>query len=216
MASTPVYLEVGRTRVFAVMVDWPGWARSGRTTPAALEALTAYQGRYARVAARAGYPLPDDVAADLAVVEELAGDATTEFGAPGRVPDLDRAALTGEDARRLADLVAASWAELDEVAAGAPAQLRKGPRGGGRDRDDVMRHVLAAETSYARKIGVRMREPQVGDLEAIAAFRAQVRRALQAGDLARPATGWPIRYAARRIGWHVLDHAWEIEDRSLP
>ena len=27
-------------------------------------------------------------------------------------------------------------------------------------------------------------------------------------------TAWPVRYAARRIAWHVLDHAWEIEDRS--
>ena len=25
---------------------------------------------------------------------------------------------------------------------------------------------------------------------------------------------WPERYAARRIAWHALDHAWEIEDRS--
>ena len=26
--------------------------------------------------------------------------------------------------------------------------------------------------------------------------------------------GWPHRYAARRIAWHVLDHAWEMEDRA--
>jgi len=26
--------------------------------------------------------------------------------------------------------------------------------------------------------------------------------------------GWLPRYAARRIAWHALDHAWEIEDRS--
>jgi hypothetical protein len=25
---------------------------------------------------------------------------------------------------------------------------------------------------------------------------------------------WPPAYAARRIAWHALDHAWEIEDRS--
>src|SRR5438067_302187 len=25
--------------------------------------------------------------------------------------------------------------------------------------------------------------------------------------------GWPVRYAARRMAWHVLDHAWEMEDR---
>ena len=27
--------------------------------------------------------------------------------------------------------------------------------------------------------------------------------------------GWPPRYAIRRIAWHVLDHAWEIEDRAI-
>ena len=26
---------------------------------------------------------------------------------------------------------------------------------------------------------------------------------------------WPPRYAARRIAWHALDHAWEIEDRVI-
>jgi hypothetical protein len=24
---------------------------------------------------------------------------------------------------------------------------------------------------------------------------------------------WPPRYVVRRAAWHVLDHAWEIEDR---
>jgi hypothetical protein len=27
--------------------------------------------------------------------------------------------------------------------------------------------------------------------------------------------GWPARYAARRIAWHALDHAWEMEDRRV-
>ncbi|MEY2437652.1 MAG: hypothetical protein QOF97_2488, partial [Acidimicrobiaceae bacterium] len=26
--------------------------------------------------------------------------------------------------------------------------------------------------------------------------------------------GWAYRYAARRIAWHALDHAWEMQDRS--
>jgi hypothetical protein len=41
--------------------------------------------------------------------------------------------------------------------------------------------------------------------------------------LGRPSDGspladrkWTARYAARRIAWHALDHAWEIEDRSEP
>ena len=31
-----------------------------------------------------------------------------------------------------------------------------------------------------------------------------------------PGGAWTQRYAARRIAWHILDHAWEIEDRSEP
>ena len=30
------------------------------------------------------------------------------------------------------------------------------------------------------------------------------------------AKGWPPRYAARRVAWHVLDHAWEMQDRGEP
>jgi len=33
--------------------------------------------------------------------------------------------------------------------------------------------------------------------------------------LKAPDRSWPPRYAARRIAWHALDHAWEIEDRSI-
>ncbi len=212
MAVTPVYLEVGRKRVFAVAVDWPGWARSGRTAEAALEALTAYERRYAPVASRGGHSLPEGAAEALDVVAEVPGDTTTDFGAPGQVPDLDRSPVTDAEAGRLADLVDAAWRTLDEVAAGAPAALRKGPRGGGRDRDDVLRHVLAAERSYARSFGVREQQPQVGDTTAVEAARAALLTALRAG--VRPGVRWPVRYAARRVAWHVLDHAWEIEDRS--
>jgi hypothetical protein len=27
--------------------------------------------------------------------------------------------------------------------------------------------------------------------------------------------GWPTTYAIRRFTWHVIDHIWEIEDRSV-
>ena len=29
-----------------------------------------------------------------------------------------------------------------------------------------------------------------------------------------PSPAWPVRYAIRRCAWHVLDHAWEIEDKG--
>jgi hypothetical protein len=213
MSSTPVYLEIGAKRVFAVALGWPGWARSGRTPEAALDALTTYASRYAPVAARAGHPLTPEAGVDLEVVEEVPGDATTDFGAPGKVPQADRAPVTAVEAGRLADLVGAAWATIDEIAADAPPALRKGPRGGGRDRDAVVQHVLAAEASYARKVGVRLKEPRLGDVDAVEELRAQVRDALRAGSPEGP-KAWPVRYAAQRIAWHVLDHAWEIEDKS--
>jgi hypothetical protein len=104
---------------------------------------------------------------------------------------------------------------LDNVAKTSPAELRKGPRGGGRDRDKMLQHVISAEAAYARKIGVKHKEPALGDAAAIRALRddiVAVLRAARSGDPLRD-NGWPARYAARRIAWHVLDHAWEMEDR---
>jgi hypothetical protein len=150
------------------------------------------------------------------VAERIEGDATTDFGAPGQIALADREPLDAAEASRLAALVQASWALFDAVVAGAPLALRKGARGGGRDRDAMVQHVLSAEQAYARKIGVRHPEPQLGDTAAIGALRRDVCAVLgQPGD-GSPVVegGWPPRYAARRIAWHVLDHAWEIEDRS--
>jgi hypothetical protein len=217
-SSIAVYLEVGAKRVFACAYDWPGWCRAGKDEGQALAALVAAAPRYAVVAAEAGIPFPSDVADRFDVVERLTGSATTDFGAPDRVAARDRGALASDAAAQVVALVEASWKVFDRVVAKAPVELRKGPRGGGRDRDEVAQHVLAAETAYARKLGIRLNEPAVGDISAIAAHRTALVAALR--QVARGALvvekGWPAPYAARRIAWHVLDHAWEIEDRSSP
>ena len=215
MTTTPVYLEVGKKRVFACSVDWPGWCRSGKDEEAALEALADYAARYVVVADRAGKRFSGRAGDDLDVVERVKGSATTEFGAPGVVPKLDAAPLTAHAAQKAADLVIASWAVLDSVAKKSPQALRKGPRGGGRDRDKMLQHVISAEAAYARKLAVKHKEPALGDTTAIRALRediVDVLRAARSGDPLRE-NGWPPRYAARRIAWHALDHAWEMEDR---
>jgi hypothetical protein len=215
MAPTAVYLEVGTKRVFACAVDWPGWCRSGRDDQAALAALADYASRYAVVAERAGKRFASGAGDELEVVERVKGSATTDFGAPGVVPAIDAAPLTAHAAAKAADLVIASWAVLDSVAEASPAALRKGPRGGGRDRDKMLQHVLSAEAAYARKIGVSHKEPTLGDTASVQALRddtVSVLRAARGGDPLRE-NGWPPRYAARRIAWHVLDHAWEMADR---
>jgi hypothetical protein len=116
----------------------------------------------------------------------------------------------------MARLVAAAWAVFDRVAAAAPSELRKGPRGGGRDRDRVVEHVVGAEVMYARRLGIRHPEPAAGDRAGVDSIRAAILQTLRSATVATPTVekGWPPRYAARRIAWHVLDHAWEIEDRS--
>jgi hypothetical protein len=215
MAPTTVYLEVGSKRVFACSVDWPGWARSGKDEQSALAALADYAPRYAVVAKRAGKRFPAQAGDDLDVVERVKGSTTTDFGAPGVVPALDTEPLTQHGAHKMAELVVASWAVLDTVARKSPATLRKGPRGGGRDRDKMLQHVISAEAAYARTLDVRHKEPALGDTAAIRALRDDIVAVLRASRSGKPIRdkGWPPRYAARRIAWHVLDHAWEMEDR---
>jgi hypothetical protein len=212
-----VYLEIGARRTFACAADWPGWCRVARGEEAALEMLVAYAPRYARVARRAGLVLPEPAVADLEVVERLPGTMTTDFGAPDVPATGDTQPLAPAAARRIASLLTAAWEELDAVAEDSPPQLRKGPRGGGRDRDAMVAHVVEAERSYARKLGVRM-----DAREWRAAGVAELRRRLldvvsRRSDGTPPvAGGWPVRYMVRRTAWHALDHAWEMEDRAIP
>ena len=197
--ATRVYVEVGGKRAFASAADWPGWSRSGKTEEAALEALAAYAPRYAKVAKLAHIELPKG-ATSFQVVERTNGNATTDFGAPG-VPTKDEATTRStKDIERLITLVEASWRYLDKVKARVPQELRKGPRGGGRDRDKMYAHVVDAELGYGPAIGVRVKKHDRDALRA--AFRNP-----------NPGSKWPVRYAMRRIAWHSLDHAWEMEDR---
>ena len=210
-----VSLEVSPKKAFATAVDWPGWSRSGKTEALALDALAAYAVRYGIVATEAGEPVEPGV---YDVIERTAGAGGTEFGVPSAITDLDRRPVTEEEAEPLGRIVGAAWTIFDRTAAGAPAELRKGPRGGGRDRDKMIGHVLESDWNYATVMGIRGRQPDRDDRPAIEALRAAMLEILR-----RPSDGspiadrkWPPRYAARRIAWHALDHAWEMEDRSEP
>lgn len=211
MAATRVYLEVGSTRAFACAVDWPGWARSGKTPDAALEALATYAPRYAKVAERAKARFAKGAGEDLEVVERVKGNGTTDFGAPGVVPALDGEPMTRAQAQRLVRLLEGAWAELEAVRAKAPASLRKGPRGGGRDREKMYAHVLDAERAYGGKLGIARPGSYTED-----DFRAELLAVVSRDSDGSPLKdkGWPPRYGIRRIAWHALDHAWEMQDRS--
>jgi hypothetical protein len=213
---TTVYLELGKKRVFASAIDWPGWIRGGRDEGQALDALATAAPRYAVVAHRAGVAFTASDADAFEVIERLPGSMTTDFGAPAAAPTCDAERLNADDTHRFVALLRAAWTIFDDVVADAPLELRKGPRGGGRDRDRIVDHVVNAEVAYARKLGLRLPPPKPTDKTAVAEFRAAEAEFFQdalGSDPAELKLGWLPRYAARRIAWHVIDHAWEIEDK---
>jgi hypothetical protein len=209
-----VALESAPKKTFATALDWPGWSRSGKTDELALETLLAYAPRYGRVIRAAGLSLP--AALDADVVERSDGGSGTEFGVPSRTHDADTRPVDRAEAKRLAAIVEASWANFARVAAKAPAELRKGPRGGGRDRDKMIGHVIESDWYYARELGLQLKQPAAGDRKAVDAMRADMLAVLRQPSDGSALAGrkWTQRYAARRIAWHALDHAWEMEDRS--
>jgi hypothetical protein len=215
----PIYLELGSKRVFASAADWPGWSRGGKDEASALQSLLDYAPRYATAirSARLGFAPPGTLA-DFKVLERLKGDTTTDFGSPGAVPAADAQPVDQDELRRLQDLLRACWRTFDETVNSARGRsLRTGPRGGGRDLEKIFNHVLEAQHAYVTKLGWKWPSVEALDNEEL---RQQALAALAAsahGEL--PTRGprgglyWPARYFVRRAAWHILDHAWEIEDR---
>lgn len=197
---TRVSLERGNTWVFATALDWPGWCRRGKGEQAALDALLEYADRYAPIGGSRFRP------GRLEVVGTVGGNRTTDFGAPAAIGPWDHEHLEPGEADRLVGILRAGWEYLDAVVAAAPAELRKGPRGGGRNRDAIADHVREAERAYAAKVGARIR-PRTPWVEQRATAAAALATGVSEG-------AWPVRYAIRRCAWHVVDHAWEIEDRG--
>ena len=223
MGAVDVYLEVGKKRVFASAVDWPGWCRSGRDEASALQALINYAPRYAAVAGKAAgsFKAPAHPG-DLHVTERLPGDATTDFGAPHVAASTDSRPLQQAELGRLAKLLEACWHAFAVAAnASASTRLRAGPRGGGRDVAKMRAHVLGAEAAYLGQLGGRFTASGGGvdaDLEHVHQAFLEAAAARARGELSdrgpRGGLRWGPRYAIRRSAWHSLDHAWEIADRS--
>jgi hypothetical protein len=209
--QVPVYIEQGSKRLFACAIDWPGWCRSGRDEAGALDALADYAQRYEPVAREAGeYFKAEGIT--FVVIERVHGSATTDFGAPGAIPKADSRTMDPREAGRIVRLVAAAWSAIDRAVLASPEALRKGPRGGGRDRDKIVAHVDEAQRAYASKLGVHLAKHMADSRPQRDAIRTGLLS--NAGD--PNGTAWPVAYAARRIAWHALDHAWEIEDRAVP
>jgi hypothetical protein len=214
-----VMLEIGPKgkKVAAVAPDWPGLERGAKTGEAAIERLLSYLPRYAQVAKLAGMDAEFAAASTVDVVERYPGTGSTDFwGISFAFSGIDRQDVSREALDRELTLMRACWAFFDDARSRVSAELQKGPRGGGRDRDRVVRHTFGTEQDWAKMIGVLTPQDAMltdGGLEthrdaycdAIRAFHAQ-------GKTARK---WPLRFLIRHTAFHTLDHAWEMEDKDM-
>ncbi len=218
-----IMLEVGSKWVFASALDWPGWSRSGRDEAQAIETLFNYAHRYARAISASGIPFQEPVSImDFAIIERVSGNTTTDFGAPNIPAKVDSDVLDESELEQLQAILVACWQYLDTVALDAQTrELRKGPRGGGRNLEKIIAHVQEAEAGYLRALGVDRASlapsPMVSGLslprqEILAGIELSARGEIPAIG-PRGAARWKPRTFIRRVAWHALDHAWEIEDR---
>lgn len=217
-----VTLEIGPKgkKVVAVAPDWPGLERGATTEQAAIERLRAYLPRYAVVTKLAGMQAAFATMTDVNVVERYPGTGSTDFwGISFAFSSIDQQAMAGEGLERELRLMRACWAFFDAVRSRVSAELRRGPRGGGRDRDRIVRHTLAAEQSWAKGVGVLT--PDDGMLTGIElkAYRDAYCQAIRSyhaqGKMAGKMAPWPLPYLIRHTAFHTLDHAWEMEDKDL-
>jgi hypothetical protein len=213
-----VILEMGKKRrVVAGAMDWPGLDRWGTSEEDALDKLLSYVPRYAGVAERAGMATAFARSREVEVVERVPGSSSTDFWGIAHVPSqIERDVLSAADLDRRLDLLQACWAYFDDVAARVSAELRPGARGGGRSREQIVRHVYANEPEqFSRKIEVRTPLDVVLTPEGLARHRQEYLDAIRAYNAeGKPARTWPIQFLVRRTAHHAMDHAWEMEDRS--
>ena len=171
-----------------------------------------------------GFEAPEKIS-DFEIVERLDGNSTTDFGAPDKPLERDQEPIESEDLERFQKLLKTCWKAFDQAIKMAEGkELRKGPRGGGRNLGKIIDHVTGADEGYLRSIGWKIENFQkTGPDERLARIRGEILQGFAAavrGELPtigpRGGKRWSPRYFVRRVAWHVIDHAWEIEDRILP
>jgi hypothetical protein len=219
VSTLRVILEIGKKRkVVAAAVDWPGLDRGGTSEDDALAKLSSYLPRYTGVAERAGLASAFARERAIEVVERVPGSSSTDFWGIAHVPSgIEREVLSAADLERRLDLLRACWAYFDDVAGRVSAELRPQPRGGGRSRDQIIRHTYANEPEqFSRKVEVRTPRDVVLTPDGLANHRQAYLEAIRAYNAeGKPARTWPIQFLVRRTAHHVMDHAWEMEDRDL-
>lgn len=218
-----VYLEVGKKRTFAGAIDWPGWCRSGLDEESALQALVDYGPRYAKAlqTGKVEFQSPADTSV-FSIVERLKGNTTTDFGAPDIATSKDSKPVDNAELQHFQAILKACWRAFDAATKSAAGkELRKGPRGGGRELEGVIQHVFESDGGYLSALGWKIKLDKAQDAgQKLRSIRKGILEGLTAaanGEIAargpRGGLRWTPRYFVRRVAWHVLDHTWEIEDR---
>ena len=224
MDILPIHIEVGHKKTFATSVEWPGLSRSGKDDADAINTLLAYAPRYQRALQWASIEFsPPTHISQFPVVGRASGSSSTDFGVPDSTFESDKEPVTASDLERFMDILKACWNCYDlacEHAAGTT--LAVGPRGGGRTLEKILLHDIEANKAYLGKLGGTSHTDDSLPIHIqIADIREQMMATLAAssrGEIAtvgpRGGSRWPARYFVRRLAWHTLDHAWELEDRT--
>jgi hypothetical protein len=224
MTGAPVRTIVERgpkgKKSVAFALDWPGWSRGAKTPELALETLEAYRDRYRPVVVPTD--LGDEFAAagPLDVIEDRVGTGSTDFwGISFSSCSLEQGPMSDEEFDRRVEVLRACWAFFDGVAARVSAEMRKGPRGGGRDRDRIISHTIRNESEeFAKRVGLRTPPYAALTPEGLRDHReayVAAMRAAQRDGMPRARSSWTLPFLIRHSAYHVLDHAWEMEDKDL-
>jgi hypothetical protein len=216
---TRVMLEIGPKgkKVVAVAPDWPGLERGAKTEEEAIERLRSYIPRYSQVAKLAELDTEFGTVKNLKVVEQYPGTGSTDFwGISFAFSSIDKQSMSADELDRELTLMQACWAFFDDVRKRVSAELQKGPRGGGRDRDRIVRHIFANEQDWAKGLGLHTADGAILTDEGLKAHREAYCNAIRDSHSHGKLAGkWPLRYLIRHTAYHTLDHAWEMEDKDM-
>jgi len=207
-------------RSVAFSLDWPGWNRGAKSPELALETLESYRERYRPVAELAEMAREFDAAGPIEVVEDRVGPGSVDFWGISFSPSsTEHGPMTEAELERAITLLKASWAFFDGVAGRVSLEMRKGPRGGGRDRDRIIRHVIRNESEeFAKQVGLRIPEEAALTPDGLRQHRetyVEAMRAYNAGEVEKRMRSWSLPFLIRHSAFHNLDHAWEMEDKDL-
>ena len=207
-------------RSVAFAIDWPGWSRGAKSAELVLATLESYRERYRTVAHLAGLAREFDASGPLKTVEDRVGTGSTDFWGISFSPSSTEHGPMGEaELERGITLLQACWAFFDGVAARVSPEMRKGPRGGGRDRDRIIRHTIRNESEdFAKQVGLRIPEEAALTPDGLRRHRetyVAAMRAYNAGEVERRMRSWTLPFLIRHSAYHTLDHAWEMEDKDL-